>query len=163
MRFVRLIPLVAAALLVGASAAQAQVEVEVQEEPVGPVIEVGLEAGQYNGLSGKLWTSSNTAIQAGLAWRAGDHQGTAVHGSYLFHSRPVVTGDVKVPLYAGPGAMFVNLDDDPIFGVRAPLGAEAILTEIPVAAFAEIAPGILFEPDEEQFVAEATLGARLYF
>ncbi len=162
--------LFAAALVLGLAAegsAHAQATVTFPEEATDyPTAEVGVYAGVPTGLSGKYWLSAHTGVDAALSWRF-PREGYSFNLDLLAHSW--VMRDVlqrpksRLPLYAGAGVKVRHLADNPEWGARFPIGANALLDAIPISLFVEVAPGVLFKTKEPVFDADAGIGARVYF
>lgn len=150
--------------------AQAQERTIVVREEVRyyPTVEAGVQAGVLTGLSMKYWLNPYQGLQGGVTWRFPD-DGYSFNLDYVAHSFALRRAmrepqGIKMPLYAGVGAKALRLSsDEPVYGARFPLGAQALFEEIPVSVFAEIAPGAVFESEGPEFSADAGIGARVYF
>lgn len=155
-RVLTLISIVALSILVP-SALMAK-----EKGPVG----VGLVLGNPSGLSVAWRLDEINTIQAAFAWSIMDNPGVSATADYLFHFDDVLTIDkVTIPLYAGIGAKLdLPLVEDTIFGLglRIPLGARWLFTDIPLEIFLEIAPGMRFIP-KSAFDLGFGFGARWYF
>ena len=146
-------------------AAAQDIEIEIEEERED-MVELGVTAGWPTGFSGKYWLNNRDAVQGGLAWNP-TAEGLAITGDYLLHTRSLATeGAVELPVYAGIGGrvtQYTDGDDVLVVGPRVPIGVQALLTELPVSIFAEVAPTLEFGRGEPDIVADAAVGARLVF
>jgi hypothetical protein len=147
-------------------AAQAT-EVGIQR-PIG----VGLIAGSAPGLTLKIWTRPNTAIDLGFGFGLGDFacsdrfnpcgDRTSFSADYLWHSR---RGRYDVlSFHIGLGLRFWFYDygaGDTNFQVagRMPLGLDLFIFNW-LELFAQITPSVAFGPSD--FFFEGALGARIY-
>ena len=75
--------------------------------------------------------------------------------------------DIAIPFYVGLGGRFIQFDrNDTALGPRIPIGVTALMKELPLSVFAEIAPAIEFEQQDNRdttFTADAAVGARITF
>ena len=137
-------------------------------------VEVGILLGEPTGLSGKLWTTGNTAVDLGIAWSFGDGGNFHLHGDYLFHNFDFFDVDSgALPIYVGIGGRlrFEDDKDDPLgdeddddyrVGLRVAIGIEYILESNPFSFFFEVAPIVDFLPDTEADV-NGGIGVRYIF
>jgi hypothetical protein len=135
---------------------------------------VGVIVGEPTGLSFKKWTGSRQAIAAGIAWSFSENASFHFHADYLQHKFDVVKmaeGQGQLPVYFGLGGRLKlregnsgrgRNDDDPMVGVRVPLGVSYLFADAPVDLFAEIVPVLDLVPDTD-FDLSAAIGARFYF
>lgn len=133
---------------------------------------IGISVGEPTGLSIKKFISGSDAIQAGLAWSFRRTSGAPFTGSnsgflyfhldYLKHYYLTAgrTG-LQIPFYIGIGG-FTVLRDDPVLGLRIPLGLAIHFGSLPLDAFFEVVPGLGLAPRTEFYVGYA-LGGRFYF
>jgi hypothetical protein len=151
-----------------ASAQDRTVTIHQDFESYYPTAEVGIQAGEPTGLSGKYWFSPWSALDMGLTWRF-PKDGYSFNADYVAHSYVLRNSGnepagAKIPLYAGAGVKALRLSSDkPVLGARFPIGVDALLEAIPVSVFAEVAPGAVFEHEGPKFSADAGVGARVYF
>lgn len=142
---------------------------------------IGFVLGNPSGLSAKLPTSQNNALQFILAfnnnrdnwnnhgWANGDCNTTNdCNGSlyfggdyvwYNYNAIPVKQG--RLPFYYGPG-LWMSASDNSAVGMRFVLGLEYQFAAAPFDIFLEIAPGIRVIPNTDGYVS-AGLGARFFF
>ena len=126
-------------------------------------MEVGILLGEPTGLSGKLWTTGNTAFDLGVAWSFGDGGHFHLHGDYLFHNFDFFDVDSgSLPIYVGIGGRVRLEDDDSRVGLRVAIGLEYILESNPFGFFFEVAPIIDFLPETEADV-NGGIGIRYIF
>jgi len=128
--------------------------VSVKAEGMG----LGIILGEPTGLSGKMWTGGNTAVDGAAAWSFGDNGALHLHADYLFHKNDLLE---FASLYYGLGAR-VKLTDDVQVGIRIPFGLVHNLESAPIDIFLEIVPGLNLIP-ETNFGINGGLGARFYF
>lgn len=141
---------------------------------------LGIMLGSPTGISGKAWTSSENAVDFGVAWGGLGRGGSYfhLHGDYLFHNFsliPVNSG--RLPLHFGPGLRlrswsggryWINGRYHPSpggharLGVRFPVGLTYIFDGAPVDIFLEAAPTLDLIPGTT-FDVDAAIGVRYYF
>jgi hypothetical protein len=126
---------------------------------------VGLMAGEPSGLSAKAWLSSNTALDAGLAWYSWWAEGGLhVHADFLYHFSNLVP-DLEfatLPPYVGIGGRIKFYSDKPHIGARIPLGITMLFKEFPVDLFLEVVPVVNLVPSTGADWNSA-IGFRYYF
>jgi hypothetical protein len=124
---------------------------------------LGVIAGEPTGLSGELWLTRSTAIDAAVAWSFGDGEDAfLVHANYLFYNPgwiKVETGTMAV--YFGLGGR-VKFASDAQAGIRIPLGLDYLFENAPVDIFGEIVP-ILDLVDKTELNFAAAVGVRYFF
>jgi hypothetical protein len=123
---------------------------------------IGIIAGEPTGLSGKVWTSSHTAIDAGLAWSTIDEKYVHIHADYLWGWKPVIEYKQPMEVYYGIGARLRSLQVDSRFGVRGVIGLDFDLKPIPFDIFGEVAPVMDLLPRTE-FKFNGGIGFRILF
>ncbi|MCX6160669.1 MAG: DUF3996 domain-containing protein [Ignavibacteriae bacterium] len=124
---------------------------------------IGIMLGEPSGLSGKIFISKKSAIDAGIGISfADDYQALQIHTDYLQH---IAMSSYNLPLYYGIGAKlkFAN-DDHPEtrFGIRLPVGISWMPDNVPVDLFLEIVPLLDISPSA-RFKLNGSIGARFYF
>lgn len=125
-------------------------------------IGVGLIVGEPTGISGKYWTGSTTAFDAGLAWSFIDENAFQIHADYLFHNIRLITiSEGKLPFYYGIGARLKTAHDVQL-GVRVPLGLAYLFQNVPIDIFVEVVPILDLIPKTD-FQISVALGARYFF
>ena len=129
--------------------------------------------GEPSGLSAKVWTGGNVALDAGLGysyWRYG--QALHVHGDVLWHSSSLLQSsqDGYLPLYIGLGARVVMANEpdypDMRIGVRVPFGLEYVFASAPIGLFLEVVPTFDLSgvpPNHGFFGPQGSVGFRYYF
>jgi len=137
-------------LLVTAASASAQ-----QTRSLG----AGFVLGNPTGLTAKYHADPRLAFDLGLGF-SGDF---ALYGSALLHVWDIVPQPPqgKLGLYIGAGPR-LELENDPEFGIRTPLGAAYWLPKHPVELFLELAPVFQLTPGD-RVQLDAGLGVRVYF
>jgi hypothetical protein len=125
-------------------------------------IGVGLIVGEPTGISGKYWTGSTTAFDAGLAWSFIDENAFQIHADYIFHNMRLITiPDGKLPFYYGIGARLKTATNVQL-GVRVPLGLAYLFQNAPIDIFIEVVPILDLIPKTD-FQISVALGARYFF
>ncbi|MFW6312869.1 MAG: hypothetical protein ACOC2N_03205 [Spirochaetota bacterium] len=138
----------AVALLLVPASAEAQ-----QRSGIG----LGFVLGEPSGIAAVSWLGGGNAVDLVGAWSFGGGGSFYLHADYQYHSW------VEQPLSAffGLGG-FVQLQDDPVLGVRVPLGITYLFQDLPMDVFVEVAPGMALVPGTD-FVIGGGLGLRYYF
>ncbi len=129
---------------------------------------LGIIVGHPTGLSGKLWLTPTSAVDAAIAWNF-QAERFHLHASYLHHFFDAfdISPD-RLPLYLGIGGNFRVRGDDPgdtgaiRSGLRVPFGISFLSAELPLEGFAEIVPGLRIIPSTE-FELWWGIGARYRF
>jgi len=148
-----------------AAAQETRVSIEREDEQL---VEVGVVAGFPTGFSAKYWVDRTFAVQGAAAWNPGTGGLTGTTDA-LMHTKSMTNeSEISLPLYAGLGARIVEYDENTengqwAIGPRVPLGAEAILRDLPVSFFAEIAPAVELGRGDPDLTADAAVGARVIF
>ncbi len=159
-RFVTRVTATVVILVLGAVAVSAQDFTGRRAQPAG--FSAGVMIGEPTGLTAKLWLSQTSALDLAVAWSFVGTGRVYVHGDYLVHSNNVLR---DVPgttlLYGGVGAKLL-IADNPVIGVRIPLGVTYLFGNVPLELFLEIAPGLRLLP-ETQFDGGAGIGIRYQF
>ena len=126
---------------------------------------LGIILGEPTGISGKLWTGDNSAVDGAVAWSMDNNASLHLHADYLVHS--FTSGRVekgRLPIYYGIGGRikFSENNNDDFIGVRVPVGIEYLFENAPVDIFFEIVPILDLAPDTD-FDLNAAVGARYFF
>lgn len=126
---------------------------------------LGVIAGEPTGLSMKLRTGGQNALDAAVAWSLEGRSDLHLHGSFLrHHDDAVEIEDTAIPFYYGIGLrMRLNegsRDDD--IGIRFPVGLAWIFAGGGLETFVELAPILDIAPDTELDV-NAAIGLRYIF
>jgi len=133
---------------------------------------LGLMGGNPSGLSLKVWTGPNVALDAGLGYALWYGQALSVHGDVLWHTSSLLQSseDGYLPLYIGLGARVVmaNAPDYPDMriGLRVPLGLEYVFAGAPLGLFLEVVPtfDVSGVPASHGFFGpQGSIGFRYYF
>jgi hypothetical protein len=120
---------------------------------------IGVILGEPTGLSAKMWSGSNMALDAAAAWSFGDNGAIHLHADMLWHNFNLI--DQSLPVYYGIGGK-VKLADDPMIGVRIPVGIAYQVSSAPLDIFLELVPVLDLAPDTS-FGFNGALGVRYYF
>lgn len=135
---------------------------------------LGIMIGSPTGISFKQWKTTLNAIDAGVAWAAGDNVAFHIHVDYLRHNDRLVEGITKtgrLTTYTGLGFRLTTFhaagrkDDNAHelrLGVRIPLGATYLFQDFPFDAFGEVVPIINLIPGTDLDM-NAAIGIRFYF
>ena len=123
---------------------------------------LGIILGEPTGLSAKLWTSSSNAFDFAAAWSFKGEGNMLLQADYVWHSfRLIHVLSGKLPLYYGIGGRVI-LSDDPLLGVRIPLGLNYQFADAPIDIFLEIVPILDLIPATD-FDLGGGLGVRFWF
>ncbi len=136
---------------------------------------LGVIFGEPTGISAKLWTSPNNALDFGLGWslggdRIGRYEGYYDHGDrvhfhmdYLGHSFNAIRSTERFPLYYGIGARINSgAGYNTSFAVRIPFGVEWLPHSTPLDVFVEVVPSLQLTY-YTGFALDAGIGARYFF
>ena len=108
---------------------------------------IGVLLGEPTGLSAKVRLGPTSAIDAAAAWSFVDEGSFYFHADYLVHFNDIFTVDPgELPLYVGAGGM-ISLREDPLLGLRIPVGLAYEFEPVPLDVFFEIAPGMGIFPE----------------
>jgi hypothetical protein len=123
---------------------------------------LGIVLGEPTGLSAKLWTGSSNAFDFAAAWSFKGDGHLLLQADYVWHSFNLIrVSSGRLPLYYGIGGRVI-FSDDPVLGVRIPVGLNYQFEDAPVDIFAEIVP-ILDLIQETDFDLGGGLGVRFWF
>jgi len=123
---------------------------------------LGIILGEPTGVSAKLWTGGDNAFDFAAAWSFKGDGHLLLQADYVWHIFnliPISSG--KLPFYVGVGGRVV-LADDPLIGVRVPLGLDYMFADAPVDIFVELVPILDLAP-ETDFDFGGGIGARYWF
>jgi hypothetical protein len=131
---------------------------------------LGIIIGDPTGLSAKLWTGNNTALDAAVAWSFLGNDGNNnhnrvlhVHADLLFHNFSLFNVDRgRLPLYYGIGGRIKFHEDNNRIGIRIPVGLEYIFEGNNVDMFLEVVPLFDLTPETE-FGFNGGIGIRYFF
>lgn len=123
---------------------------------------IGIILGEPTGISFKNWTSSQTAVDGGLAWSFTHNGSLHLHVDYLVHNFNLFKVEKgKLTLYYGIGGRFKSEKKERI-GARIPVGLCYIPAKAPLDVFLEVAPLLDVAPATE-FGLTGGIGLRYYF
>lgn len=123
---------------------------------------LGIQLGEPTGLNGKLWTGRYNAVDFTVAWSFEGRDEMVMQADYVWHSFdvfPVSSGEL--PVYFGIGGRAL-LRDDPVLGVRIPVGLAYMFESAPLDIFLEVAPILNVIPSTD-FDVGGGLGIRFWF
>ena len=123
---------------------------------------LGIVLGEPTGLSAKLWTSSSNALDFAAAWSFQGDGHMLLQTDYVWHSFNLINvSSGRLPLYYGIGGRVI-LSDDPLVGVRIPVGLNYQFASAPIDIFVEIVPILDLIPSTD-FDLGGGLGVRFWF
>jgi hypothetical protein len=123
---------------------------------------LGIVLGEPTGLSAKLWTGSSNAFDFAAAWSFKGDGHLLLQADYVWHTFDLIkVSSGRLPLYYGIGGRII-LTDDPLLGIRIPLGLNYQFASAPVDIFAEIVPILDLIPSTD-FDLGGGLGVRFWF
>lgn len=123
---------------------------------------LGIVLGEPTGLSAKLWTSSSNAFDFAAAWSFKGDGHLLLQADYVWHSFDLIrVSSGRLPLYYGIGGRVI-LADDPLLGIRIPLGLNYQFASAPIDIFAEIVPILDLVPSTD-FDLGGGIGVRFWF
>lgn len=123
---------------------------------------IGIILGEPSGISGKLWLGSSNALDLTAAWSFKGDDHLLLQADYVWHSFNIISvSSGRLPIYFGIGGR-VLLADDPLIGVRVPIGLNYMFSDAPVDIFLEIVPILDIAPATD-FDLGGGLGARYWF
>jgi hypothetical protein len=123
---------------------------------------LGIILGEPTGVSGKLWTSGENAFDFAAAWSFQGSGNLLLQADYVWHIfRLIPVQEGKLPFYVGVGGEVI-LANDPVIGVRVPLGLDYMFNNAPVDIFVELVPILRLAPSTD-FDFAGGIGARYWF
>lgn len=123
---------------------------------------VGIMVGEPTGVSVKAWNNYRSAFGIGAAWSlSGRNEAIHLHIDYLQHSWFEDLDEGSLGFYFGIGGRAI-FADDPLIGLRIPLGLTYVFGSIPFDIFVEAVPILDLTPDTE-FAGNGAVGLRYYF
>ncbi len=124
---------------------------------------LGIILGEPTGISCKLWTKQNIAINGAAAWSIEEKKSFHLHGDYLIHRFGYFNiKEGKLPVYHGIGGRIKLTKDKYAFGVRFPFGLSYIYEKESIDIFYEIVPILNLFPSTT-FNLNGGIGVRYYF
>jgi hypothetical protein len=133
---------------------------------------LGLELGNVEGLTGKLWLGDSNALDFGLGWLYDfGPSGFNIYADYLWHPFSLTSQPAfELPFYIGVGGRFWSWDNSngvDAFGIRVPIGLSFDLNNVPIDIFVQVVPTIDFFRNYNRhnvyFDPEVSFGVRFYF
>ncbi|MBI4651928.1 DUF3996 domain-containing protein [Candidatus Desantisbacteria bacterium] len=129
---------------------------------------LGIILGEPSGLSGKMWTGPDIAIDGGIAWSTGNNNNLNLHFDYLVHNfnklnELNMNKDIILYYGVGTGIKFItDKNADTKAGIRIPIGINYLFSIDPIEIFLEVVPILDLIPGSE-FKMNAGFGVRYYF
>ena len=127
----------------------------------GSGIGLGVIIGEPTGLSAKIWTRDNTAVDGALAWSFVGNGYVHLHADMLMHSFAIDVDQGQLPLYLGIGAK-LEVGSNLGLGVRVPFGIAYLFDSAPIDVFLELVPVLNLIPSTT-FSFEGGIGIRYFF
>jgi len=123
---------------------------------------LGIIVGEPTGLSAKLWMGSSNALDFAAAWSFKGDGNILLQADYVWHMFDLIhVSSGKLPFYVGIGGRVI-LSDDPLVGVRIPVGLDYLFASAPIDIFVEIIPILDLTPSTD-FNVGGGIGARFWF
>lgn len=123
---------------------------------------LGIIIGEPTGVSGKLWTSSVNAFDAGLAYSFRRKGYVHMHVDYVWHFPNVVQSPERFVPFAGIGGRLATGRADGFFGARFVGGLSWYPRNAPFELFVEFVPILDLAPKTEMS-GNAGIGVRYIF
>ncbi|MEN8202888.1 MAG: hypothetical protein ABFS28_09855 [Bacteroidota bacterium] len=122
---------------------------------------LGIIIGEPTGLSAKVWTTEQAALDAAMAWSFVGNGFLRFHSDLLLHRYLIDVDQGKLPVYFGLGAKLVFASDLEL-GIRIPLGIAYQFESAPFEAFLEVVPVFNLIP-QTAVDMDGGIGIRYYF
>lgn len=133
---------------------------------------LGLELGNVEGLTGKLFVGDTNALDFGVGYLYGFRAaGLHIYADYLWHPFSLTSQPAfELPFYIGVGGRFWNFDDHnsgiDVFGIRVPIGISFDLNNVPIDIFIQAVPTLDFfrhYAHDAGIDVDVSVGIRFYF
>jgi hypothetical protein len=123
---------------------------------------LGIILGEPTGISTKLWTTDDQAVDMAIAWSFENEDAVHLHADLLIHSPNVVRVDMsRLVAYYGIGGR-IKFEHKSKVGIRIPLGLNYLPSRTPIDFFLEIVPLLDLAPNTD-FSLNAAIGIRYFF
>lgn len=122
---------------------------------------IGVVLGEPTGLSAKLYTSNDNALDFGAAWSFKGDGHLLLQTDYVWHSYLPQESSGKLALYYGIGGRVI-FSNDPNVGVRIPVGLDYKFNSAPIDIFIELVPILDLVPSTN-FNFGGGIGVRFWF
>lgn len=123
---------------------------------------LGIIFGEPTGISAKLWSGSNNSFNFAAAWSFKEDGHLLLQADYVWHNFDLIAvKSGRLPLYFGIGGRTI-FADDPLLGVRVPVGLNYQFETAPVDLFFELVPILDLIPSTN-FDFGGGLGVRFWF
>jgi hypothetical protein len=136
---------------------------------------LGVIVGEPTGISAKLWTSNDNALDFGLGWSLGGDRIARYNGyydgrrrihfhmDYLWHSFNAIRSSERFPLYYGIGGrMNSGAGYENSLAVRGVFGILWLPHNTPIDVFLELVPSLQLT-SSTGFAIDAGIGVRYFF
>jgi hypothetical protein len=149
------------------------------QPPPSHDVGIGVAIGSPTAITGKVWLTNSTAIDAGLAYSSRDY--VLIYGDYLLHTTGLLGSNElsnRLSTYIGIGlgiyswnrnyyyedrpAGWRRKEGDVGIYARIPLGIEWNPRDPPLGVFVELVPGVSVIPSIDVII-NAAIGIRYYF
>ncbi len=115
----------------------------------GDRFSLGAVVGDPTGITGKLWTGGNNAVDFAAAWSTSHEDAAELHADWIHHDFGVFSvQNGALPLYYGIGGRMILADQNRA-GARFPLGISYLTERRNLEFFLEVAPALDLVPDTE--------------
>ena len=123
---------------------------------------LGIILGEPTGLSAKLTTNRINALDFAAAWSFKDNGHLLLQTDYIWHNFDLIqVPSGRFPLYYGIGGRVI-FSNDPLVGIRIPVGLDYQFEREPIDIFIEIVPILDIIP-ATKFNIGGGLGVRFWF
>ena len=123
---------------------------------------LGIILGEPTGLSAKLTTNHINALDFAAAWSFKDNGHLLLQTDYIWHNFDLIqVPSGRFPFYYGIGGRVI-FSNDPLVGIRIPVGLDYQFEREPIDIFIEIVPILDIIP-ATRFNIGGGLGIRFWF
>lgn len=124
---------------------------------------LGVVLGNPTGISAKMWSSENTALNFGLGYSFTSNNSLFdFYADYVFHNSEWIKAEENFIVYYGPGARLHLHEDQSRLGVRGVIGILWLPRNTSFDLFVELAPILDIIP-ATKFDFNGGIGGRYYF
>jgi len=123
---------------------------------------LGIILGEPTGISAKLTTNHINAFDFAAAWSFKDRGHLLLQADYIWHNFDLIqVPSGRLPFYYGIGGRVI-FSNDPLVGIRIPVGLDYQFEREPIDIFVEIVPILDIIP-ATKFNMGGGLGVRFWF
>ena len=123
---------------------------------------LGIILGEPTGISAKLVTNRVNAFDFAAAWSFKDQGHLLLQADYIWHNFELIqVPSGRLPLYYGIGGRVI-FSNDPLVGIRIPVGLDYQFEREPIDIFVEIVPILDIVP-ATKFNIGGGIGVRFWF